>query len=66
MRLLLWLLLAAFLLVTGLWPSIAAAAGGALGLIFAGGLQLLSQPPVLGLALALLILTAFRRPRTAA
>lgn len=57
----LWLLLAAFLLLVGVAPSIASVIGGTLGLVFAGALELLAQPPVLGLALVLLVFASFRR-----
>lgn len=57
----LWLLVAAFLLLVGAAPSIASVVGGTLGLVFAGALVLLAQPPVLLLAVVLLLFASFRR-----
>lgn len=66
MRLLLWLLLAAFLPLVAVCPPIAYALNDALVLMLAGIGHLLAQPAVLGVALAALIYTAFRsRPRAA-
>ena len=61
MRLLMWLLLAAFLLLVGIAPSIASMIGGTLGLVFAGALVLLAQPPVLLLAVVLMLFASLRR-----
>lgn len=57
----LWLLLALFLLLVGAAPSIASVIGGTLGLAFAGALVLLAQPPVLLLAVVLLLFASLRR-----
>ncbi|WP_069883514.1 hypothetical protein [Streptomyces luteocolor] len=56
-----WLLLAAFLFLTGICPPIASLLGGTAGLAVAGAVELLSQPPLLGLALVVLAVTAYRR-----
>ncbi|MFJ9037960.1 hypothetical protein ACIRF8_15375 [Streptomyces sp. NPDC102406] len=61
------LLLTVFLLLVGLVPAIAELIGDTVGLIFTGGLQLLSQPPVFALAAVLVVVAAYRnRPRPAA
>lgn len=60
MRLIRWLLLAAFLFLVGACPSVATAIGATLGLVFAGALELLAQPPVFALAGGLLIVAVYR------
>ncbi|WP_369211342.1 hypothetical protein [Streptomyces flavofungini] len=61
MRLLSWLFVVAFLLLVGAVPAIASVIGATLGLVLAGGVELLAQPAVLGLALGGLAFVAFRR-----
>ncbi|WP_428956193.1 hypothetical protein [Streptomyces sp. cg35] len=53
-RLVLWSLLAAFLLIVGVWPAVGDFVGATLGLVFTGAFQLLAQPAVFGLAVVLL------------
>lgn len=66
-RSVLWLLLVALLLLVGACPSVADGIGATLGLVFAGAVQLLSQPPVFALAAVLVMVAAYRnRPRPAA
>lgn len=60
-------LLTVFLLLVGLVPAIAGLIGDTVGLIFTGGLELLSQPPVFALAAVLVMVAAHRnRPRPVA
>jgi hypothetical protein len=61
MRVLVWLLLAAVLILTGAFPVIAAVLAGAVALAVSGAVALLVQPPILITGLLALVAVAVRR-----
>lgn len=61
MRVLLWLLLAAVLILTGAYPALAAVLAGAVALAVTGAVTLLMQPPILITGLLVLAAVSARR-----
>lgn len=61
MRVLLWLLLAAILVLIGAYPALATVLAGAVALAVTGAVALLVQPPILFTVLAVLVADAARR-----
>lgn len=61
MRVLLWLLLAAVLILVGAYPALAAVLAGAVALAVSGAVALLAQPPILLTGLLVLAAVSARR-----
>lgn len=61
MRVLLWLLLAAVLILIGAYPALATVLAGAVALAVNGAVALLAQPPILLTVLVALAAVSARR-----